>query len=313
MSHSNPLISVLMPVYNAEKFVRRSVESVLCQSFRNFELICVDDGSQDASLDILKEYAERDSRLKIVANPHKGACETLNECLSRVTGEYITFIDNDDEYHPRTLEMAYKAIVRQKFDVVIWDWMQVAEGAKYVDSTFPVLTGNENVERLVDYIGWSLNNKHVSFWCKIYSRKALLDMMFVPGVIHGDVIFQWQLFLRAPLSVGYLPCCLYKYYIRGGSMDHSSMTAAKAVDRIKCVRYILREKYFSIDVIVRLKGMLGEIIWSGYKTGRQFPQFRECVLQEIKQLFLEKDFRWRDVPFVRRVKMFWAVLSGKML
>lgn len=313
MGEYSPKISVLMAVYNAEKFIRRSVESVLCQTFRDFELICVDDGSQDASLDILKEYAKRDHRLKIVANPHQGACETLNECLMRATGEYITFIDNDDEYHPRTLEMAHKVIAGQKFDVVIWDWMSVDEGVENIDRPFPTITNGINVAPIDDYIGWSLDNKHVSFWCKIYSRKALLGMKFVPDVIHGDIVFQWQLFLRAPLNVGHIPCCLYKYFVRGESMDHRPMTAAMAVDGVKCVRSIAMGKCYSIDTIKRLKGMLTGMIWSGYKNGRKFPQFREYVLHEIRQLFAENILSWKDVPFVRRLKMQLAVLSGKML
>lgn len=87
MGEYSPKISVLMVVYNAEKFIRRSVESVLCQTFRDFELICVDDGSQDVSLDILKEYAKRDHRLKIVANPHQVACEKrlLGGVMSKYT------------------------------------------------------------------------------------------------------------------------------------------------------------------------------------------------------------------------------------
>jgi hypothetical protein len=138
-------------------------------------------------------------------------------------------------------------------------------------------------------------------------------MKFVPDVIHGDIVFQWQLFLRAPLNVGYISCCLYKYFIRNESTVHSSMTAEKSIDGIKCVRYITMGECCPTDTIERFKGMLSGMIWSGYKNGRKFPQFRENVLCEIRQLFAEKTFCWKDVPFIRRLKMQLAVLTGKML
>ncbi|MBQ2886923.1 MAG: glycosyltransferase, partial [Alphaproteobacteria bacterium] len=90
------MISVIMPVYNTASFLRKSIESVLNQTFINFELICVNDGSTDNSLDILNEYASRDSRIIIINQENMGLSCARNSGLEVARGEYIAFIDSDD-------------------------------------------------------------------------------------------------------------------------------------------------------------------------------------------------------------------------
>src|SRR5688572_3125739 len=100
-----PAVSVLMPVYNAERFVAQTVDSILAQTFVDFEFIIIDDGSTDDSPEILKRYERRDPRIRLVSRPNTGYVPALNEGLELVRGEFLARIDADDLSDPRRFEM----------------------------------------------------------------------------------------------------------------------------------------------------------------------------------------------------------------
>ena len=97
-------ISVIIPVYNVEKYLRECLESILNQTFQDFEIICVDDGSTDRSLDILQEYKRKDDRFVILQQRHAGAGAARNHGLKLAEGKYIQFLDSDDYFEPTLLE-----------------------------------------------------------------------------------------------------------------------------------------------------------------------------------------------------------------
>lgn len=112
------LVSVVMPIYNAEKYLSQAIESVLNQTLRDFELILVNDGSVDKSLEICQDYAKRDSRIQIINQPNGGICVARNSGLRMAKGEYLAFIDNDDVYLPDLLEENYNLAIKYKADIL---------------------------------------------------------------------------------------------------------------------------------------------------------------------------------------------------
>ncbi|MBR6126509.1 glycosyltransferase [bacterium] len=112
-------ISVVIPVYNSEKYLRECLDSVLSQTYNNLEIICVNDGSTDNSLDILKEYAEKDGRIAIIDKENQGAATARNAGLKKATGEYVIFFDSDDYMSNNTLEELYKSSKENDADVTI--------------------------------------------------------------------------------------------------------------------------------------------------------------------------------------------------
>ena len=113
-----PAISVIMPVYNSENYLRSAIDSVLNQTFRDFELILIDDGSKDGSGAICDEYGDKDSRVVVVHQENTGLCGARNRGLTMAQGEYLTFIDNDDLYMPTLLEDNYKLAVKHHAGMV---------------------------------------------------------------------------------------------------------------------------------------------------------------------------------------------------
>jgi len=117
MAKLAPEISVLLPVYNAELYIKETVESILNQTFSNFEFIIIDDGSTDRSLEILKGFAKKDSRIRLISRENKGVVDTLNEGLELCLADYVARIDSDDIATQERLEVEYKYL-KKNLDVV---------------------------------------------------------------------------------------------------------------------------------------------------------------------------------------------------
>ena len=115
-----PLVSVVMPVYNSEKYLKESLDSVLNQTYENLEVICVDDGSEDHSLDILNYYAKKDSRVRVYTQDNKGPSVARNKALDNAEGEYISFVDSDDFLQLNAYEILVEcALQKQSWDLII--------------------------------------------------------------------------------------------------------------------------------------------------------------------------------------------------
>ena len=115
----NKLISIIMPVYNAEKYLNRSIESIMNQTYNNIEIILVNDGSTDNSLEICTSYQEKDNRIKLINQANKGVSFARNKGIDEATGDYIMFIDSDDYVEKNMIEDMVSKITEDDIDLVI--------------------------------------------------------------------------------------------------------------------------------------------------------------------------------------------------
>lgn len=118
MSAKSPIISVIIPIYNSEKYLKDTLDSVLKQSFTDFEIICIDDGSTDKSGEILAKYADKDNRIHIIRQKNQGVICARNNAVKHAGGEFIYFLDSDDMIDERLLEKSYNAIITGKGDII---------------------------------------------------------------------------------------------------------------------------------------------------------------------------------------------------
>ena len=119
---NNPKISVIVPVYNVERYLRKCLDSIIAQTFSDWECICVDDGSPDNSGKILDEYAAKDKRFVIIHKENGGVSSARNAGLDMARGEYITFCDSDDWIEKETYEVAYMNAKKNNADIVTWQY-----------------------------------------------------------------------------------------------------------------------------------------------------------------------------------------------
>ena len=127
----NKIISVVMPIYNAELYIEECIESVLKQSFKNFEFIIIDDGSTDKSLPIIKKYMNMDERIILVSRENKGLIFSLNEGLYLSKGKYIARMDGDDICFPNRLRLQYDFMVKNQLDICGGDYFIICEKGKF--------------------------------------------------------------------------------------------------------------------------------------------------------------------------------------
>lgn len=175
-----PKVSVIIPVYNTEKYLRQCLDSVVNQTLKDIEIICVDDGSTDGSLDILKEYASKDERFIILEQKNQGAGPARNKGLEIAKGEYLSFLDSDDIFLPNMLEKAYNTAISNHADVVCFQYNQLNVNTNEIGNPtgiFPKNPDNKNIltfetEDLKDTV-FTVSNPMP--WNKIISRELVID------------------------------------------------------------------------------------------------------------------------------------------
>ncbi len=131
MNISEPLISVILPIYNMERYLERCLDSVLNNTYRNLEVICIDDGSKDNSLEILRSYEAADPRIVVIAKENGGVSSARNAGLDRMTGEYVTFVDPDDFVHPQYVELLFRALQDTETNIAICTFQKVEAGSDF--------------------------------------------------------------------------------------------------------------------------------------------------------------------------------------
>ena len=119
-NRAKPKVSVVLSVYNMENYLRQCLDSILDQTFREIELICIDDSSTDSSFSILEEYADRDPRIKVERQDHAGAGAARNKGMTMAEGEYLSILDADDYFEPDMIEQAYGNAVENQADIVVF-------------------------------------------------------------------------------------------------------------------------------------------------------------------------------------------------
>lgn len=132
-----PLISIIVPVYNVESFLPQCLDSLVDQTMREIEIICVNDGSPDNSLSILKEYAEKDNRIVVIDQPNSGVSIARNAALKHVSGEYYMFVDSDDWLDSETCKVAYNYAMQNHADCLMFSYTKEFAGHSIVNHIFP--------------------------------------------------------------------------------------------------------------------------------------------------------------------------------
>ena len=214
-----PRISVLIPVYNASDFLNDSISGLLNQTFEDFELVCVNDGSKDNSLEILNEFAAKDGRVKVFDKPNGGCGSARNRALDEAKGDYIYFFDPDDEISKDALKETYRSAVYNDSDMVIFKANVIINDEisnERVYFNFDKTLKNRNFERSTfdyhDVMGLVFNGD-LAPWAKLYKKELLDsydDFRFNVGVAFDDVPFHVKSMIRAK-RMSFVNKCLYHY------------------------------------------------------------------------------------------------------
>ncbi|MGN0189245.1 MAG: glycosyltransferase family 2 protein, partial [Candidatus Cryptobacteroides sp.] len=241
-----PAVSIIIPVYNAREYIVRCLESIINQTFKDWEAICVDDGSIDSSPWILDDYASRDPRIKVITQPNAGVSAARNTALEAACGDYVCFVDSDDFLHPQTLELALFAAGKENGDLVAYTYDRsfrtrlrirhifgmgdgkqrqfrkyVFENIEYkvTDDIFGYVTEYSDGKIEADSKKWAV--KHCQPWRCLYRSSCVRHLRFRQGIIYEDFPWWGEVLLNVRRAV-ILNLPLYFYYPNKGSYISSS-------------------------------------------------------------------------------------------
>lgn len=249
-------VSVIVPVYNVENYLNRCLDSIIQQTLTDIEIICIDDGSTDAFLTILKEYAKKDNRIKIISKKNEGLSVARNIGIECANGEYISFVDSDDYISLDTLEKTYKSAVNNNSDVVMFKIATFNEEDNFNYSYKKYFKIDEDMQD-VNFENYVFTfheiRKHImntafAAWAKIYKRSFLSqydDFKFPEGLIFEDIPFHIKAILRAE-RISFVPEFLYKYRLSNpNSIMKSNLNREDIFEICDLVeKYLKDENYF---------------------------------------------------------------------
>lgn len=208
-------ISVIVPVYKVEKYLRKCVDSILAQSFADFEIILVDDGSPDNCGKICDEYALKDNRIKVIHKENGGLSDARNAGIKISKGEYLSFIDSDDYIAPDFLEILYKLVCENKANIAVCDAIVVKEDET---AEFDILEKYELMDKNLALVEMVYDRKFsVNTWNKLYKKELFEEILFPKGLLYEDLATTYKLVDKSN-KVVYTQAKLYAYVQRGGSI-----------------------------------------------------------------------------------------------
>ena len=286
-----PSVSVIVPVYDVEKTIRRCVDSLLAQTFADYELILVDDGSPDDCGAICDEYAAMDSRIRVIHQENQSLSTARNVGVAAAKGELITFVDSDDAAHPRMLELLYNALEDTGAVMAASDALECEDMGDYLtqergleppevhEIDDPALTAL--MER--PYIGWTA-------WAKLVPREILRKYPFEKGRTHQDnaVAAKW-LFEAGKIAV--VPEKLYFYWINPEGISKRAWNKKRYFD----AKWALTElmAFFEEKHLDALFRVLAKKYFTGF--AEKFYEVKgsdPALASEIKKTVLKSWKRW---------------------
>lgn len=221
---SNKKVTIIIPVYNVEKYLSRCLNNVINQTYSNIEIILVNDGATDNSQEICEEYKRKDNRIKLLLKENGGLSDARNYGIPYATGDYIAFIDSDDMIHTSYIEYLLDLVEKYDGDISICGYKSFYNSDDNIvvndkKDSIEIFNSNDALEQL-------LYNKKIqcSAWGKLYKKELLKEIRYPVGKLFEDIGTTYKLFYKAKnIILGKKR--LYYYFIRNDSISHMSFNS----------------------------------------------------------------------------------------
>ncbi len=210
------LITIVVPIYNMQEYLKRCVDSIISQTYSNIEILLIDDGSTDKSKEICDEYSKIDNRIRVFHKPNGGLSDAKNYGLKKATGTYVTFVDSDDWIEPDMYKKMLFEMNKTNSDIVICGrYIDYENGnsKKWFNRDKLIMNGDESLIYLNSFYNFDMAS-----WDKLYKKDLFRNIEFPYGKKCEDAYTTYLLFSRCN-RVTYIPECYYHYYQRNGSIS----------------------------------------------------------------------------------------------
>ena len=318
-----PKVSVIIPIYNTENYLRECLDSVISQTLSDIEIICVNDGSTDSSLNILNEYAGKDNRFKVInLKKNVGPGKARNIAFKEVSSPYVMYIDSDDWYELNACELAYNQIIQNDNDFVLY------RAYTYMDNT---KTKKLRIERFYEIEKYE-NEPHIKYhdinplylystatWYKIYKTSYIKmhNLFFEEGICYEDQLFWFKLILCNPdFSIINKPLIYYRQ--RESSITKNPKFFIDAVYGKTGVFKLYKEygnprfvKDFSIyclTTIPRFIKLSNESLWFKIKYYSKFRKFLKMINKEINIIEYKDKIKYDEFIKILKYNLLQSLL-----
>lgn len=250
MENTKDLISVIVPVYNVEKYLPQCIDSILNQTEKNLEIILVDDGSLDNSGKICDEFSKKDDRIVVIHKKNNGLSSARNAGLEIAKGNYIGFVDSDDWLDKSMYEVLLKLLKENNSDISCCDFFKTAnsdDSIPHIDNE--IINSYNNIESLNNFYN-GLYTQTVVAWNKLYKRELFKDISYPVGKIHEDEGTTYKLYYKAN-KITYTNRPLYYYRITPNSITTSKFNKKRLDiidvydEKVKFIKNINNEEIYS--------------------------------------------------------------------
>lgn len=299
------MISVIVPVYNVEPYLRKCLDSVIDQTYRDIEILVIDDGSTDGCGRICDEYAERDERVKVFHTENRGLSCARNLGLDEAQGEWIGFVDSDDWIEPDMYECLLSRALETGADVVECGYYNEHKNEIITNKRKDLLlSGQEAVSAL---LRGELSN---SVWNKLWKKKCFSSVRFPPGRVFEDVATTYLVFYTAELVVTAVDC-KYHYYWREFSLSRSQNANNKLghwLSDKERYDYLYRKVGGDLqDILLSLCSCSIIVAWTGYfDCDKNERRLYKTYLREMN-LFSKK-----NIPLIGKREWSWRHRIGSL-
>lgn len=296
----NKKVSVCITYYNIDNYVERCLGSIISNTYKNLEIICVDDGSTDNTLNVLNDLAKTDSRIKVISKQNGGVQSARNRALQEVTGDYIAFIDGDDWVHYQYFETLMQAQEETSADVVICDYTTAAK---------PVEDKKINQEEVKKYkiqIDELINDETMKtrIWGRVYDRKLVDNIRIPDDLLMGEDKAYNLLALcsNENIRITLVKEKLYYYYQRNDSIVHTTRHS----NLIHATKYLIDnlekiscEQGKKVIIMQAMHDMLA------YRYLEMYSEHKDEVKETCRKIYKEVNKEWAktDISFGKRIEV----------
>lgn len=281
---NQPLISIIVPCYNVEKYLSKCIESIIYQTYNNIEILLVDDGSPDNSGKICDDYAQTDNRIKVIHKKNGGLSDARNVAIDIANGEYILFIDSDDYVSVNHVESLFNMISSTDSDIAIQEIMPFYEGTSPKDMTNKVkqeIVYNSNEALINMFYQKKFDNCACS---KLYKKNLFNNIRYPKGLLYEDLATTYRILLHSKKIV-FSDYKSYYYLLRNNSIEGCPFNFKKYESCINIIKQLEKDrKDMSINVQKALDCRIVSFAFHILlETPKQFKDFRKNLLNIVKQ------------------------------
>lgn len=292
-------ISVIIPIYKVEKYIYECVDSILAQTYKNLEIILVDDGSPDKCGEICDEYKKIDSRIKVIHKKNGGLSDARNKGIEVMTGDYVAFVDSDDYVDQNYIKELYESIIKNQADIAVCNYYKYYEDIKKLKYTKKILTKEKvifnNIEGVKDVLTAD-SVVDVVTWNKLYKSELFLkNKLYFPfGKLHEDNFTTYKLLYFSDKIV-FIEKPLYYYRLRSDSIMSSGFST-KRLDSLEAgieIKDFIKKhlpylySYAEANYVFFEIGILNLLVSSGSNKSKNI-----IVWKKIKKDILKNFFRY---------------------